>query len=96
MWHLSGEWLQVMPPFTCTLMVCVNDILIFTHNSHHKRIKLHEISAGLRNRQNITQKIQDINIFRNAKDMADQLLPVANDIDSCQADDASLVSACDM
>ncbi|KAK2155268.1 hypothetical protein LSH36_244g02004 [Paralvinella palmiformis] len=45
--------------------------------------------------QNIAKKIQDINIFRNTKDMADQLRPVANAIDCCQADNASLAAACD-
>lgn len=45
--------------------------------------------------QNIAKKVQDINIFRNAKDMADQLRPVANAIDCCQADNSSLASACD-
>ncbi|KAK2154240.1 hypothetical protein LSH36_273g01012 [Paralvinella palmiformis] len=45
--------------------------------------------------QNIAKKIQAINILRNAKDMADQLRPVANAIDCCQADNASLAAACD-
>ncbi|KAK2140960.1 hypothetical protein LSH36_1198g00055 [Paralvinella palmiformis] len=45
--------------------------------------------------QNIAKKIQDINIFRNAKDMGDQLRPVANAIDYCLADNASLAAACD-
>ena len=39
------------------------------------------------------KKVQDINIFRNAKDMADQIRPVANPIDCCQADNASVAAA---
>ena len=44
--------------------------------------------------QTIAKKIQDINIYRNAKDMADLLRPVAHAIDACQADYSSLASAC--
>ncbi|KAK2152368.1 hypothetical protein LSH36_330g03026 [Paralvinella palmiformis] len=59
--------------------------------SHMKIVQDHEDEID----QNIAKKIQNINIFRKAKDMADQLRPVANAIDCCQADDASLAAARD-
>ncbi|KAK2160669.1 hypothetical protein LSH36_128g04002 [Paralvinella palmiformis] len=34
----------------------------------------------------LTKKVQDINIFRNAKDMADQLRLIASSVDCCQVD----------
>ena len=45
--------------------------------------------------QTVAKKIQDMNLFRNVKDMADQLRPVAVAIDRCQSDEASLATACD-
>ncbi|KAK2164706.1 hypothetical protein LSH36_60g06037 [Paralvinella palmiformis] len=65
----------------CSLAELVGSRLHYTicHEAHYRSAK----------------KIQDINIFRNAKDMADQLRPVANAIDCCQADNASLAAACD-
>ncbi|KAK2166100.1 hypothetical protein LSH36_42g09129 [Paralvinella palmiformis] len=36
-----------------------------------------------------------VEVQKNVKDMADQLRPVANAIDCCQADSASLAAACD-
>ena len=56
-----------------------------------KKVQHHKDEIG----QNIAKIIQDITIFRNAKDIGDQLRPVANTIDCCQADNASLAAACD-
>jgi len=67
------------------------DRYITNRPSYMKIVQDHEDEID----QNIAKKGQDINIFRNAKDLADQLRPVANAIDCCQADNASLAAACD-
>jgi hypothetical protein len=42
----------------------------------------------------ILQKIQDYNLFRNARDLAEQLRPIAIAIDQCQSDSNSIADAC--
>lgn len=42
----------------------------------------------------IARKIQDFNLFRNVRDLASQLRPVAVALDKCQADNCSLADAC--
>lgn len=45
--------------------------------------------------QQIARKIQDVGIYRNAKDLASQLGPVAAALDRCQGDSVSIADACD-
>ena len=42
----------------------------------------------------IAQKIQDHNIHKNAKDLMEQLKPIAVAIDKCQSDTTSIADAC--
>ena len=42
----------------------------------------------------IIRKIQDVSLYKSAKDMADQLRPVAQAIDVCQTDFLSIATAC--
>ena len=44
--------------------------------------------------KSIVQKIQDYNIFRNVRDLADQLRPIATAIDESQSDHRSIADAC--
>lgn len=46
--------------------------------------------------KSIIQKIQDFNIFRNVRDLADQLRPIASAIDLCQSDNKNIADACDV
>ena len=48
-----------------------------------------DIDAG------IVKKIHDHNIYKNAKDLTEQLRPVANAIDTCQSDKTSIADAAD-
>ena len=66
------------------------DSYIANRASYMKIVQDHEDEID----QTIAKKIQDINIYRNAKDMADLLRPVAHAIGACQADYSSLASAC--
>ena len=43
---------------------------------------------------NISKKILDMSIYRNAKDLIEQLRPVASAIDTCQSDKTSIADAC--
>lgn len=44
----------------------------------------------------IIQKIMDYNLYRQARDLADQLRPIAEAIDRAQGDSTSLADACDI
>lgn len=44
--------------------------------------------------RNIIHKVQDYNIYRNAKDLAAQLQPIAVALDTCQSDQTSIADAC--
>ncbi|KAK2156920.1 hypothetical protein LSH36_202g07014, partial [Paralvinella palmiformis] len=46
--------------------------------------------------RSIIQKIQDYNIFRNVRDLADQLRPIASAIDLCQSDNKKIADARDV
>ena len=46
--------------------------------------------------QHIINKIMDLNLFRKAKDLLDQLKPVAIGLNKVQADDATIADSCDI
>jgi len=44
----------------------------------------------------IARKIQDISIYRNARDLATQLCPIAVALDKAQSDSHSITDSCHM
>ena len=47
-------------------------------------------------KQNIINKVMDINLFKNAKDLLDQLKPINIALDKMQADDCVIADSCDI
>lgn len=97
--HKPLSWLSecigsVKPQLPCdtrwkSQLVCIDS---FIHNRPHfmKIVQDHEGEID----NSIVKKIMDFNLFRNARDLAEQLRPISIAIDTCQSDTSTLADAC--
>jgi hypothetical protein len=99
--HKPLSWLSdcpgsMKPQLPCdtrwkSQLMCIDS---FIHNRPHfmKIVQDHEGELE----SAIIRKIMDYNLFKNARDLAEQLRPISHAIDICQGDSATLADACNV
>ncbi len=99
--HLPNAWLCDIPGSIKPQLPCetrwksqMNCLDTFLHNRtlYLQIVQEHEDDMD----QNISRKIMDMNIYRQAKDLCAMLRPMANAIDATQRDAATIADATDV